>query len=288
MSKKIIGVTVGTPLPKPNLMQTDPTKGDYVKGKEKFLERVSDVVEEYLKNNPTMGGGFIASDVAPEDTSVLWVDIDDNEEDDRDNESDDLQAVIKEALEEALVQAKASGEFKGDPGDDYVLTEADKQEIAELTAQLVDVPSGGGGSGSEEPFRLINTITITEEIVNPKINVDSDGKAFSVKEIVLYFDRNTITSTSGKHYIALNSNNAYQISAENYFLTTASVNARRAVYAKIMEGSGLCEIRMYTNAQSANVSMVGYDASGVPSMTKITSVLIKATLTGGTIKLYGR
>lgn len=173
-------------------------------------------------------------------------------------------------------------------GTDYVLTEADKQEIAELTAPLVDVPSGGGGSGSEEPFRLINTITITEEIVNPKINVDSDGKAFSVKEIVLYFDRNTITSTSGKHYIALNSNNAYQISAENYFLTTASVNARRAVYAKIMEGSGLCEIRMYTNAQSANVSMVGYDSSGVPSMTKITSVVIKATLTGGTIKLYGR
>ncbi len=40
MSRKIIGVTVGSPLPKPNLMQTDPTKGDYVKGKEKFLEQV--------------------------------------------------------------------------------------------------------------------------------------------------------------------------------------------------------------------------------------------------------
>lgn len=40
MKRKIIGVTVGSPLPKPNLMQTDPTKGDYVKGKEKFLEQV--------------------------------------------------------------------------------------------------------------------------------------------------------------------------------------------------------------------------------------------------------
>lgn len=29
----------------------------------------------------------------------------------------------------------------GEPGKDYTLTEADKQEIAELTAQLVDVPT---------------------------------------------------------------------------------------------------------------------------------------------------
>lgn len=34
---KIIGNTVGMGLPKPNLMQTDPTKGDYVWGKEEFL-----------------------------------------------------------------------------------------------------------------------------------------------------------------------------------------------------------------------------------------------------------
>lgn len=40
MKRKIIGATVGSPLPKPNLMQTDPAKGDYVKGKEGFLESV--------------------------------------------------------------------------------------------------------------------------------------------------------------------------------------------------------------------------------------------------------
>lgn len=37
---KIVGNTVGMGLPKPNLMQTDPKKGDYVKGKEKFLEQI--------------------------------------------------------------------------------------------------------------------------------------------------------------------------------------------------------------------------------------------------------
>lgn len=34
---KIIGVTVGTTLPKPNFDQTDPTKGDYIKGDRSFL-----------------------------------------------------------------------------------------------------------------------------------------------------------------------------------------------------------------------------------------------------------
>lgn len=63
------------------------------------------------------------------------------------------------AVEEALTQAKESGDFKGDkgdpgytpqkgvdyfdgakgdPGDDYILTEADKTEIAEEAAALVD------------------------------------------------------------------------------------------------------------------------------------------------------
>lgn len=37
---KIIGNTVGTTTPKPDLMQTDPRKGDFVKGKQKFLDEI--------------------------------------------------------------------------------------------------------------------------------------------------------------------------------------------------------------------------------------------------------
>ena len=88
---KIVGNTVGTSLPKPDLRQKDPRKGDFVKGKDEISEIVND----------------------------------------------------------ALAQAKASGEFKGDPGEpgqpgadgkDYILTDADKTEIAEQAAQMVDVP----------------------------------------------------------------------------------------------------------------------------------------------------
>lgn len=69
------------------------------------------------------------------------------------------KAELGAAVEEALTQAKESGDFKGDkgepgytpqkgvdyfdgakgdPGDDYILTEADKTEIAEEAADIVD------------------------------------------------------------------------------------------------------------------------------------------------------
>ena len=40
---KIIGVTVGTSLPKPNFDQTDPKKGDYIKGDRSFLNAVKTI-----------------------------------------------------------------------------------------------------------------------------------------------------------------------------------------------------------------------------------------------------
>ena len=42
---KIIGATVGTTIPKPNFDQTDPKKGDYIKGDRSFL-RVDDTLTE--------------------------------------------------------------------------------------------------------------------------------------------------------------------------------------------------------------------------------------------------
>jgi hypothetical protein len=45
MSRKIIGVTVGSSLPKPNFKQTDPTKGDYIKNKPDFEGLKYDVEE---------------------------------------------------------------------------------------------------------------------------------------------------------------------------------------------------------------------------------------------------
>ena len=54
---------------------------------------------------------------------------------------------LPKAVDDALAEAKESGLFdgpKGEPGDNYVLTDADRQEIAEMAAELVDVPDSGG------------------------------------------------------------------------------------------------------------------------------------------------
>lgn len=62
--------------------------------------------------------------------------------------------------------AKCVADLKGEKGDDYVLTEADKAEIAEMAAELVDVPEPGGGgvsvaqsdwnAGENEPGHILN------------------------------------------------------------------------------------------------------------------------------------
>lgn len=153
------------------------------------------------------GTGVVVSDSEPDDTSVLWIDTDDNE-------ADNLQA----AIDDALAQAKASGEFKGEKGDpgapgqpgekgdpgeqgpagadgqpgkdgadgqpgadgnDYVLTEADKQEIAVLTAPLVNVPSGGGGSD----YTLVANLTTEEEVAELLFNTDVNGQPFAFSEM---------------------------------------------------------------------------------------------------------
>lgn len=62
---KIIGVTVGTTLPKPNFDQTDPRKGDFIKNKPDFdglQVRVADV-EEALEGKQPLGDYALKSEI---------------------------------------------------------------------------------------------------------------------------------------------------------------------------------------------------------------------------------
>ena len=65
MSRKIIGVTVGTQLPKPNFRQTDPTKGDYIKNKPDFDGLKSRVtgVEDALAEKQPIGDYALKSEI---------------------------------------------------------------------------------------------------------------------------------------------------------------------------------------------------------------------------------
>lgn len=97
-------------------------------------EQIATAVDKYLEENPVEIGA----------TTEQAAQIQQNKADIETLNREKLDAdKLPEAVNDALAQAKASGEFKGDPGDDYVLTAADKQEIAEQAATMVEVPEGG-------------------------------------------------------------------------------------------------------------------------------------------------
>ncbi len=121
--------------------------------------------------------------------------------------------ALGDAVEDALRQAKESGEFDGTPGtsptvavseiagghrititdkngtktvdvmdgtdgdpgapgNDYVLTDADKTEIAEIAAGMVDVPEGGGGTSVE----IDSTLTQAGKAADAKVVGDKLGE----------------------------------------------------------------------------------------------------------------
>lgn len=99
---KIIGYTVGTPLPKPNLKQTDPTKGDYVKGKEILDEKYIKVDEQELTDEQkaqvrTNVDAVSMTEAEALTDSVAFIDVEDNENVDV-PDSDVSNIVVDSAL----------------------------------------------------------------------------------------------------------------------------------------------------------------------------------------------
>lgn len=98
----------------------------------------------------------------------------------------------------------SSADLKGEPGKDgkdgkdYVLSDADKQEIAEAAAELVEVPEGGGSS-----VELDTTLTQSGKAADAKATGDALNaqKEANAKQDKSLDDINTLlkTITLGKH-----------------------------------------------------------------------------------------
>lgn len=103
--------------------------------------------------------------------------------------------TLGDAVEDALRQAKESGEFDGEPGKDYVLTDDDKTEIAEEAAKLVEVPG-------EESYRLLKTITVTEAVeeISETYSVGYEGVIVTVENITLSSGSLQLYVTAGKDW----------------------------------------------------------------------------------------
>jgi ABC-type amino acid transport substrate-binding protein len=117
---------------------------------------IAQAVADYLEENPIESGA----------TSEEAAQIEQNKQNIENLSTKKLDAdKLQEAVNNALAQAKESGEFNGDPGEngeDYVLTDADIQEIAEQAAPLVDVPEPDSelDEASERPV-MNKVVTIT-------------------------------------------------------------------------------------------------------------------------------
>ncbi len=77
-----------------------------VKGTDYFTPADKAEVAEQAAEMVEIPDTYVVQETAPEDTSVMWVDP-----------TDDSDDGFQEAVNAALAQAKASGEFKGDKGD---------------------------------------------------------------------------------------------------------------------------------------------------------------------------
>lgn len=129
------------------------------------------------------------------------------------------------AVEEALTQAKESGEFKGDkgdpgytpqkgvdyfdgakgePGDDYILTEADKTEIAEEAADIVDdalsevIGDPSGAVPAVPGYMALGMTGAAVGMVARISAVDADGKPTKWEPVEMY-DKTAIDAALGSY-----------------------------------------------------------------------------------------
>lgn len=164
MKPKIIGVTVGTPTPRANLKQTDPRKADYVKGKDIIPEKVSQLENDagYLTEHQDISGKLDAS-------------------------------KLPEAIDNALAQAKASGEFDGENGGYYtpdvktfyrrfhLSFTPSKEGMKEVPTAAIEVPPGERGG-------LIHIYTGALADLSPGSLVDDNGNTINYIARIRYED----------------------------------------------------------------------------------------------------
>ena len=134
--KKIIGNTVGMGLPKPNLMQTDATKGDYVKGKEEFLKDPS------LKGDK--GDPFTYDDFTQEQLATLKGD-------------DGFSPVVSVS--------------KVGKATTITITDANGVKTATILDGADGSGGGGTGSGGEDGIGIASIVQTTKSTADDGINV---------------------------------------------------------------------------------------------------------------------
>lgn len=163
----------------------------------------------------------------------------------------------------------------------------------------VEIPSGGGGSG--ENWRLVNTVTTTEDVSNITITQDSDGNPLSLKKVKVFAKvRGNSAGLSGWCRITVNGLMNYQYSSlPNTFAATEGQDYymwSRVDFA-IYAGRLMIDLRLASlnNAASRNTlyymqnqGWLGNYEDAVDSITSIIIWSVSAGIGAGTeIQIYG-
>ena len=159
--------------------------------------------------------------------------------------------------------------------------------------QAVGVDEAGGlwtqpGWAGGLEWRKINTITISEPVASVTIDKDSEGNAFDLDEIYIFtVGLKSDSTNSGQHAkLTLNGNIVKTMYTGNVFSSIS--NQKGQVWFNRLF---MIETNSPGNTTTSSAVFENYTAYGELMSEKISKVTIaawSATLTGGTITLYGR
>lgn len=169
---KIVGNTVGTTMPRPNLMQTDPQKGDYVHGREEFLEQVP--------SGP--GGGYVLTE-------------------------EDKTEIAEMASQMVDVPEVPSVEIPTNLPNPHALTftGAVYATYDGSEAVSVEIPlGGGGGAGGGSAEWKKETITLTEDVSAVELAIPSAKRLFVVAYLQVNKADNSLTGGTEQIFIVTN------------------------------------------------------------------------------------
>ena len=205
------------------------------------------------------------------------------------------QGELQSGVNQALQQAKQSGEFDGK---DYVLTEEDKQEIAEEASKLVETPSVDlqpltftgaveatydgktpvtvkiptGGAGGETEWTK-KTITLSEPVSTIAINIPQAKRVLIYAYLVINDLEDSLNTGSSLFTVFVNGYNAGYFSE---YIRSGSIYGRLIDIEKVLSKTKLLATSSFDNgfkySQSKGLACYGCGQTDIDASETINEI----------------
>lgn len=177
---KIVGNTVGTTLPKPNLKQTNPNEGDFVKGKEIIPEAVNKALEQAKESGEFNGepGVYTLKEGETIEDAPEWA------------------QVIVDPHSEAIKFYYTPSITQTDTNTMTVSFVASAEGMSEVEDLTVVLPAGDkGDAGNPGVYTLATGETIDDAPDWAQVVVDPNAEPAELEMVATFADGTTATYT---------------------------------------------------------------------------------------------